>query len=250
MLLEVKGLTKTYGTKRLPVRALSNVDLRLAEGGILGVVGESGCGKTTLLKVLSGLEAADDGEIKCCDSVLGHRRSKTEYRMMQMIFQDAVASFNPRRTIRASIRDALKCAAENGGEEDEAKLCGMVGLSEELLDRRPGQLSGGQCQRFAIARAVAVKPKILLCDEATSALDVSAQAQILKLLSGICRSTKTAAIFVSHDLAVVSSLCDRIMVMKSGCVMEEGTAAELIKTPKDEYTKKLIESVMEIPDEK
>ena len=129
---------------------------------------------------------------------------------------------------------------------DKEKLSAMVGLSPELMERRPAQLSGGQCQRFAIARAIAVKPEILLCDEITSALDVSTQAQILELLLKICKSTGTSAVFVSHDLAVVSNLCDRVCVMKDGAILEEGDVDQILKDPKEEYTKRLIESVMEI----
>ena len=176
------------------------------------------------------------------------RRTKEEYRMMQMIFQNAVASFHPRRSIEASIKEAMRNLLGKREEinVDIEKWTAQVGLTPDLLKRRPGKLSGGQCQRFAIARAIAVQPEILLCDEITSALDVSTQDQILKLLNKICRDMGTSAIFVSHNLAVVSSLCDRIMVMKDGVVVEEGDATQIIRQPKEEYTKRLIESVLEI----
>ncbi|MBO5986595.1 MAG: ATP-binding cassette domain-containing protein, partial [Lachnospiraceae bacterium] len=161
-------------------------------------------------------------------------------------FQDAVSSFHPKRSIEASIREALRSLCGRDAKLDQEELSKMVGLTPDLMKRRPPELSGGQCQRFAIARAVAPKPEILLCDEITSALDVSTQAQILRLVSRICEETGTSAIFVSHDLAVVSCLCDRILVMKDGAVVEEGDAKQIIENPKEEYTKKLIESVMEI----
>ena len=246
MILEVKGLSKSFGNKETTLQALKDVSLQLNKGEILGIVGESGSGKSTLLKLISGLEAPDCGEIKLRGKALSPKRTKEDYRAMQMIFQDAVASFHPRRTIEASIREAVRNLCGREAMLDKEELSRMVGLAPELMERRPSQLSGGQCQRFAIARAVAPKPEILLCDEITSALDVSTQAQILRLLSEVCRGTGTAAIFVSHDLAVVSCLCDRVIVMKDGSIVEEGTARQIIETPQHDYTKKLIESVLEI----
>ncbi len=246
MILEVRGLAKIYGAKDASLQALKDVSLQLNKGEILGIVGESGSGKSTLLKLISGLEASDSGEIKLRGKALSPKRTKEDYRAMQMIFQDAVASFHPRRTIEASIREAVRNLCGKETKLDKEELSHMVGLTPELMERRPGQLSGGQCQRFAIARAVAPKPEILLCDEITSALDVSTQAQILRLLSDICHDTGTAAIFVSHDLAVVSCLCDRVIVMKDGSIVEEGDARKIIENPQHDYTKKLIESVLEI----
>lgn len=246
MILEGKELTKSYGTKSSGVDALKGVSFKLERGEILGIVGESGSGKSTLLKLLSGLEEPDAGEIKLHGNKLSSKRTKEDYRRMQMIFQEPTSSFHPRRSIEASIREAFRNLCGKEEPMDKEKLTAMVGLSPELMERRPGQLSGGQCQRFAIARAIVVKPEILLCDEVTSALDVSTQAQILRLISSICRGTGTSAIFVSHDLAVVSSLCDRIMVMKDGSVVEAGDVRQIIEKPKEEYTRRLIESVMEI----
>lgn len=246
MILEANALSKTYGTKETYLHALKNVNLTLQKGEILGVVGESGSGKTTLLKLISGLEVPDGGEIKLQGKTLTARRTKEDYRLMQMIFQDAAASFHPRRTIEASIREAVRNLCGKEEVIDKEKMAKLVGLTSDLLKRRPAHLSGGQCQRFAIARAIAVRPKILLCDEITSALDVSTQAQILRLLSRICQETGTSVIFVSHNLAVVSSLCNRIMVMKDGEVVEEGDTCRIIEQPKEEYTKRLIESVLEI----
>ena len=165
---------------------------------------------------------------------------------MQMIFQNAPASFHPRRTIADSITESVRNLRGRSAPLDLSSLADRVGLQRELMDRTPRQLSGGQCQRMAIARAMAVEPEILLCDEITSALDVSSQAQILHLLADICRESHTSAIFVSHDLAVIRCLCDRVMIMRDGALVEEGPAAQVIRQPREAYTKKLVDSVLEI----
>ena len=245
-ILEGRALSRRYDGRRTAVDALKGVDLRLAEGEILGIVGESGSGKSTLLRLLSGLEAPSAGQVLLRGRVLTTRRTKEDYRAMQMIFQDAAGSFHPRRTVGASIGDAVKSLCGKKAAPDREALAALVGLDPALMDRLPRKLSGGQCQRFAIARAVAVEPEILLCDEITSALDVSSQAQILRLVRDICRARGTSAVFVSHDLAVVSCLCDRIMVLHGGSLVEEGPTRRILTAPAEAYTKKLIGSVMEL----
>lgn len=245
-LLECNALSKKYHGNRSQVEALKEGKIRLKKGEILGVVGESGCGKTTLLKLISGLEAPDGGEILLNGRELKAKRAKADYAAVQMIFQDAVSSFHPRRKVADSIRETVQSLLGKGAEVDTKELAELVGLSPELMDRYPRQLSGGQCQRLAIARAVAVRPQVLLCDEVTSALDVSTQAQILKLLEKICRESGMAAVFVSHDIAVVSELCDRVIVMRDGGIVEEGDTLQVIAKPQEEYTKQLIDSVMEV----
>ena len=246
IILEAEKITKTYTVRRSKVQALKGVDLRLEKGEVLGIVGESGSGKSTLLKMISGLETPDSGSMTVEGRPLTERRTLEDYRTIQMIFQDAAASFHPRRSIADSITESFRSLCGKKEDPDLEGLAVRMGLAPELMYRLPRNLSGGQCQRMAIARAIAVRPKILLCDEITSALDVSSQAQILRLLSDICRETETSAVFVSHDLAVVSCLCDRIMVMKDGAVVEEGDARAIIDSPQKEYTQKLINSVMEI----
>ena len=240
------GLSKTYVRRGNRVDALSNVSFTLNEREILGIVGESGSGKSTLLRLVSGLEAPDTGKLTLDGRELPARRTRAEYRQIQMIFQDAVGSFHPRRKISASIRESVHNLLGSYEEPDWNALCDMVQLSPALLDRYPRDLSGGQCQRFAIARAMAVHPRVLLCDEVTSALDVSSQAQILRLLDQLHRDKNMSVIFVSHDLAVGRSICDRVMVMYQGKVVEEGDVRSVIESPKEEYTKKLIGSVLEI----
>ena len=165
---------------------------------------------------------------------------------MQMIFQNAPSSFHPRRTIADSVAETVHSLRGRDAAVDYAALADLVGLPPELMTRYPRQLSGGQCQRMAIARAMAVQPEILLCDEITSALDVSSQAQILRLLADICRENHTSAIFVSHDLAVISCLCDRVMIMRGGTLVEQGDVEQIIRDPREAYTQKLVESVLKI----
>ena len=246
IILEGKDICKRYRRRDVSVDALINVSFVLNEGEILGVVGESGSGKSTLLRQISGLETPDSGVLRLDGEPLPARRTKENYRTVQMIFQDAVGSFHPRRKISDSIRETVRNLSDAREEPDWKTLCTMVQLPLELAERYPRDLSGGQCQRFAIARAMAVHPRVLLCDEITSALDVSSQAQILRLLDQLHRDKNMSVIFVSHDLAVVRSICDRVMVMYQGKVVEEGDVRSVIESPKEEYTKKLIGSVLEI----
>ena len=243
-ILEGKDLSRRYARREGSVDALTGVSFTLEKGELLGIVGESGSGKSTLLRLVSGLEAPDSGSILLEGTPLPPKRSREHYRRMQMIFQDAVGSFLPRRRISASIRETVRNLT--GREPDLEALCRMVGLSPELLDRYPRELSGGQCQRMAIARAIGAEPEILLCDEITSALDVSTQAQILNLLAKLCRERQLSALFVSHDLAVVSCLCSRVMVMQGGRVVEEGPTRDILDHPREEYTKRLRASVLEL----
>ena len=248
IILEGKNIGKRYRRREVSVDALSDVSFTLNEGEILGIVGESGSGKSTLLRQIAGLEIPDAGELLLDGRPLPAKRTKEDYRTIQMIFQDAVGSFHPRRRISDSIRETVRNLVGAGEEPDWKTLCSLVQLPLELAERYPRDLSGGQCQRFAIARAMAVHPRILLCDEITSALDVSSQAQILRLLAQLHQEKNMSVIFVSHDLAVVRSICDRVMVMRNGKVVEEGPAARIIHAPREDYTKQLIASVLEVQD--
>lgn len=245
-ILSIKNLGKSYERNDIKTEALRGVSFELKCGEILGIVGTSGSGKSTLLCLISGLEAPNAGSIRLDGHELGTKRSIAEKRDIQMIFQDAGTSFHPRRTIASSINDAFQSLMGKGAVLDLDTLCLNVGLSSQLAQRYPGSLSGGQCQRFAIARAIASSPRVLLCDEITSALDVSSQAQILELLSSLRAETGMSMIFVSHDIAVVSTLCDRIAVMRGGAIVEEGKTESILSAPQNEYTKELISSVMEI----
>ena len=244
--LEGKGLAKRYHKQNLVIEALRGVDFHLEDGELLGLAGESGSGKSTLLKLIAGLEPPSAGSLRLHGKDLSYRRTKEDYRTMQMIFQNAPSSFHPRRTIADSIAESVHSLRGKTASVDTAALSDLVGLPPELMQRYPRQLSGGQCQRMAIARAMAVQPEILLCDEITSALDVSSQAQILRLLADICRENHTSTIFVSHDLAVIRCLCDRVMIMRNGVLVEEGNVEQVIHVPREEYTRKLVDSVLEI----
>lgn len=245
-ILSVKDLCRSYERNDIKTEALHDVSFELKYGEILGIVGTSGSGKSTLLRLISGLEAPDAGSVVFDGRKLGQKRALADKRDIQMIFQDAGASFHPRRTIASSINDAFQSLMGKGAVLDLDSLCIEVGLNSCLARCYPGSLSGGQCQRFAIARAIASSPRVLLCDEITSALDVSSQAQILELLSSLRAETGMSMIFVSHDIAVVSTLCDRIAVMRGGAIVEEGKTESILSAPQNEYTKELISSVMEI----
>ena len=243
-ILEGKGLCRRYRKQSRVIEALRGVDFRLEDGEILGLAGESGSGKSTPLKLIAGLEPPSEGRVFLHGRELHARRSREECRAMQMVFQNAVGSFHPRRTVFDSIAESVHSLRGRDARMNVAELSDMIGLPTELFNRYPHQLSGGQCQRMAIARAMAVEPEILLCDEITSALDVSSQAQILRLLADICRENRTAVIFVSHDLAVIRCLCDRVMVMKDGAAVEEGNTEQVILEPREDDTRRLVDSVL------
>lgn len=240
--LEIQGLSKRYGA----VQAVKDISFTMERGDILGIVGESGCGKTTLLRLISGLESSDSGQVLLHGRPLTVKRSRDDYRAMQMIFQDAAGSFHPRRRIADTIQDSVRSLLGRDSRADIPALCAMVGLAPELARRYPRNLSGGQCQRFAIARAMAAGPELLLCDEITSALDTATQARILELIRTLCRENHMAAVFVSHDLAVVGSLCSRVLVMKDGHMVEQGPTRQILQAPVEAYTRELIASVMEL----
>ena len=245
-MLEVKGLNKSF---LLPdgnlLHAVNDVSFEERKGSFLGLVGESGCGKSTIAKLLVGLLAKDFGEI----FINGEKKEKFDkdyYKKIQMIFQMPQDSFNPRQRLK----DCLITVQTNFGVEKETaksrveQLLSMVCLPSEYANKYPVRMSGGECQRAAISRALAIEPEILICDEVTSALDVSVQAQVVELLRKLQREKKLTVIFITHDLALAGGLCDSIMVMDSGRIVERGTADEVLKSPKQEYTKRLLDAVL------
>ena len=250
--LEVDHVTKTFrerGGKRF--RALDDLSLTVGENECVGIVGESGCGKSTLARIITRLILPDEGTVRFCGIDMTRAKGaelKEVYRGMKMIFQEPRSSFDPRLTLGTSIRLALWNVLSDRKEQDAEieRLLSVVGLDRRFASSYPAEVSGGECQRAAIARAIAQKPRLLICDEATSALDVSVQAQVIKLLTDIRNETGLSYLFISHDLALVSSFCQRTFVLYGGRVVEEGPTERIINAPKEDYTKRLLASVLTV----
>ncbi|MFI5195500.1 MAG: ABC transporter ATP-binding protein [Chitinophagales bacterium] len=230
-------------------KAVDGVSFTLNKGEVLGLVGESGCGKSTLSRALVGLLSAHDGEIffkgedltKISLREWGRVRKK-----IQMIFQDPYSSLNPRMTIGDMLTEPLmvhNMVPKNELQKEAKRLLGLVQLPADSLTCYPHQFSGGQRQRIGIARALALRPELLICDESVSALDVSIQAQILNLLKDLQQEFELTYLFISHDLSVVHYISDRVMVMQAGKIVETGDAEQVLKQPKEAYTRKLVEAV-------
>ena len=240
IVLEGQHLSRCYTKKEKKIQALKDVSFHLKEGEILGIVGESGSGKSTLLKHISCLERVDEGTLLHEGVDYTGKTPAYAGKFLQMIFQDALMSFDPRMKMKKAILEAADTSDESGVME----ILDAVGLDKSLLEKRAGSLSGGQCQRMSIARALCSDAKILLCDEITSALDVTTQAQVVALLTELRKTKGLSIIFVSHDLALVSMLCDRIMVMKDGECVESGETKDVLGNPQHEYTKELLDNLI------
>ena len=247
--LTVSNLKKTYYKGKISIPAVDDVSFELREGECLALVGESGSGKSTVAKIITGLETAEEGVIRLGGKDLIGLSGKAQrdvYRDIQMVFQMPVDSFNPRIKLGDSIMEGM---VNQGVSRAEARVrareyLDICELGPEFADRYPHQVSGGECQRASIARAIAIKPQLLICDEATSALDVTVQAQIIKLLIQLKNELGMSQLMICHDLALVQEVCDRVLVIHDGHVVEEGTPDEIIMNPKDDYTKKLIASIL------
>ena len=247
--MEVRDLTKIFSEQEQDFAALRGVSFCLYPGETLGIVGESGSGKSTLAKVICRLTEASGGQVLLEGKDLlktKGRELREAYQKLQMVFQSPAGSFDPRRTIGFSVGEGLlnQGFSRSQAQERAALLLKQCGLSPEISRQYPHQLSGGQCQRAAIARALALSPRIVICDEATSALDVTVQKQIIELLKELKTSHSLSYLFISHNLALVQSFCDRILVMHEGKIAEEGETDQVIRFPRSEYTKYLIDSVL------
>ena len=287
VLLEGKNLTKRYKNRNRETEALRDISFYLKEKEFLGIVGESGSGKSTLLRLIAGLERPDSGVLTYRGDEYQNRKAGYAGQFLQMIFQDAYGSFDPRLRMgnqmeevrRKNRRDLAsnpgrlagtmtenigktvasaelrelpertgiltKSNEKSGASAELRELLKETLLEENLLEKRPRELSGGQCQRMSIVRALYSGAEIILCDEMTSALDVTAQAQIVRIFGRLREMRSFSSIIVSHDIALVNAMCDQIMVMKDGRIVEEGKTSEVIRNPKDEYTKQLIMSARE-----
>ena len=240
-ILEVRDLTKIFSEQEQDFAALRGVSFCLYPGETLGIVGESGSGKSTLAKVICRLTEASGGQVLLEGKDLlktKGRELREAYQKLQMVFQSPAGSFDPRRTIGFSVGEGLlnQGFSRSQAQERAALLLKQCGLSPEISRQYPHQLSGGQCQRAAIARALALSPRIVICDEATSALDVTVQKQIIELLKELKTSHSLSYLFISHNLALVQSFCDRILVMHEGKIAEEGETDQVIRFPRSEYT--------------
>ncbi len=255
-LLEIRGAIVRYprpAAEGGALTAVNGVSLELRAGEILGLVGESGCGKTSLGRAILGLVPLAAGEIHWRGrriDTLSRSEFRPLRRELQLVFQDPTASLDPRMTIAESVAEPLRTLAPElvatGRAARVEGLLGEVGLAGELAGRYPHQLSGGQLQRAGIARALVVDPAFLVCDEPVSALDVSIQGQIVNLLARVRRERGLACLFISHNLAVVARLAERILVMHHGRIVESGTSDEILKAPQHPYTRLLLESVPEV----
>ena len=255
-MLELTDIRKTFHKGRERVVAVDGVSLTVSQGEILGLVGESGCGKSTLSRIIMQLLPPDSGRVRLgnIDLTSLPRREIRRHRLdFQMIFQDPYASLNPRLTVFSALGEALQQRHPKlKGPALQDRVAGLletVGLSPRHMRRYPHEFSGGQRQRIAIARALAPEPSLIIADEPVSALDVSIQSQILNLLRRLQNELHLTMLFISHDLAVIRYLADRIAVMNRGKIVESGDPEEIFGSPREEYTRQLLAAVPRLPHE-
>ncbi len=251
--LELRSIHRTFTVTRglfkgkRDLHAVNGVSLRIQKEDVLGLVGESGCGKTTLARILLGLLPPSSGEILIDGKAMKKEERRTIARKIQPVFQDPYSSLNPRKTIGSIISLPLRVHRVGGSSTWRGKveeILELVGLPKRVLHSYPGQLSGGQRQRVAVARALIMRPQVVICDEPTSSLDVSVQAQILNLLISLRRDLGLTYLLISHNLAVVEHLATRVAVMYLGRIVEEAETDRIFEQPRHPYTKALLESVL------
>lgn len=247
-LLHIMGLEKTY-PGRDHFQALGGVSFTLNQGDTLAIVGESGSGKTTLAKIIAGIVPASAGRMFFEGQEFGFHRPRSLRKEIQYVYQEPVAALDPRMTIERILTEPLRLYGMSHKEAIRARileLLGDVDLPADVLTRHPKELSGGQCQRIGIARALAGSPKILLCDEPTSALDATIQHQVLDLMSRLKKEKGFSYLFITHSLGVAKAVSNRILVMEKGRIVEEGSTEEVFSHPQAAYTQQLLASVPRI----
>ncbi len=250
--LKVDNLTKVFTRKGQPdFTAVDHIGFELYPGECLGLIGESGSGKTTVVNMITRLVDATEGSVILDgDDItrMSGRELRGAYRKMQMVFQTPTDSFDPRCTLGDGIGESLRNSGMSRAEtkQEVARLLTECGLTPEFADRYPHQVSGGQCQRASIARALAVRPKLLICDEATSSLDVTIQKEIIALLNELRshHGSELSILFICHDIALVQQFCNRVLVLYRGKIVEQGIPDEIIRNPRDEYTVRLFNSIL------
>lgn len=250
-LLQISHLTKNFSDgKEDEYKAVDDVSFELFPGEKLAIIGESGSGKTTVVNMITRLLDSTDGKILLDGEDITHykrNKMKNIYRKMQMVFQTPTESFDPRCRLGDAVAESLRNVGMPKKEAMEIvkELFKQCGLPEDFMKRYPHEVSGGQCQRAAIARAIAIKPRLLILDEATSALDVTVQAEILQLLDALQEERQMSYLFICHDIALVQNFCDRVLVMYQGEIVEQGKPDDVIQKPEHAYTRRLIDSVLE-----
>lgn len=251
-ILQVDNLTKVFTRPGQPdLTAVDHVSFTVDRGECLGIIGESGSGKSTTVNMITRLTDATEGTVILDGQDITHLRGRAlrpAYRKMQMVFQTPAESFDPRRKLGDGIAESLRNAgmSKSRARDEVVRLLELCGLDAQFAERYPHQVSGGQCQRAAIARAIAVGPRLLICDEATSALDVTIQKEILELLNKLRREkgNHLSILFICHDIALVQRFCSRVLVMHRGRIVEQGVPDQVICHPRDAYTRRLIDSIL------
>ena len=257
ILLKVLNIKKSYTQKKFLKKSvkivLNDVSLSLEQGKCLGIIGESGSGKSTLGRIINGIEKADSGVVEFEGKNIHQKENRNMKNDISVVFQNYVSSVNPRFSVAQIIAEPLIISSQvnrskidkNKIDEEVKKLIKIVGLSEEFLERFPHELSGGQLQRVCIARAIVTKPKFILLDEAVSSLDVSTQVEILDLLQKLKKEYNLSYIFITHDLLTITYICDSVIFFKDGKIEEKIDDIRNLKNIKKDYSKKLLEAVIE-----
>ncbi|MGI8383877.1 ABC transporter ATP-binding protein [Robertmurraya sp. P23] len=253
-LLKVEHVSKVYTNN---IAALQSVSFQIGKGEVVGIVGESGSGKSTLTKLILGLETYKQGRITFNEQQIPPKKRsdvRTYRKNIQMVFQDSSSALNPKLPIGKSLLEPLNNfknftpsffpPGKYTNREKAERLLEMVGLDKDMVDRYPGELSGGQKQRVCIARAISIEPALLVCDEATASLDVSVQVHIIELLKTLQRTLRMSILFISHDIRAVTNLCDTILVMKKGCLVDNFQLSDLFAPERHSYTKTLLQAAM------